>query len=369
MKKLVIFHPALMPYRVDFFRALRAHFDLSLYFTTSKNTNQELNQRILIDRLGFCPHYCLRGFKIGKRIVRVGIGKIIAREKPELVFAPEFTFITLTVLLARFLRRKRYKAYVVSDDNYSIASGNRTGIRRFIRWLVLKRIDGLILTNEEVKQWYQVRYPKLQYLVFPILQEDLLFRTRLEKSLPISSCFTEKFKLLGKKVFLYVGRFAEVKNIPFLLDAFAAYCATQADAILVMIGEGEQKNELMHLVMQKGLTSHICFAGHYEDNELLAWYNIGQVLILPSRYEPFGCVVNEALLAGVYVLASNEVGAKCLLSEEAGTIFSLQSIDELTCALKHFGNRLQPVALPLSLKRNLMKVSFLEEFEHLKVLA
>lgn len=369
MKKLLVFHPALMPYRVDFFRYLQAHFQLSLYFTTAKNTNQELDQAVLIGRLGFRPHYWLTGFKMGRRIIRLGMGKIIAEERPDLVFAPEFTFITLSILLARIFSPKKYKVYVLCDDSYPIASGGRKGIRRLIRDVVLKQIDGLVLTSERVKNWYAARYPDLEYVVFPILQEETLFRKRLENSLPLSRRLVDTFGLRDKKVFMYVGRFAPVKNLPFLLQAFARYSPTHPEAILVMVGEGEQKSILEQLAFRLGISSRVCFAGHYEDDALLAWYNIGQVLVLPSVYEPFGCVVNEALLGGLYVLASTEVGANGLLSEASGRVFSLSSTADLEACLAEYGDRIEPVTMPLRLKRNLLSLSFREEFEKIKALA
>lgn len=368
MKKLVIFHPALMPYRVDFFRHLRAHFQLSLYFTTAKNTNQELNQSVLIERLGFRPNYWLTGFKVGKRIVRMGMGKIIDKEKPDLVFAPEFTFITLSVLFARILARKKYKVYVLCDDSYPIALVGRKGIRRLIRKFVLKQIDGLVLTSQQVKEWYHTHYPHLHYLVFPILQEDTLFRQRLESSLPLSKRFAEIFQLTNKKIFMYVGRFTPVKNLPFLLQAFAKYCPEDPDAILVMVGDGEQKKALEQLAIELGIGSHLRFVGHYEDNALLAWYNIGQVLILPSVYEPFGCVVNEALLGGLYVLASTEVGANGLITHSSGRIFSLVSTVDLEACMKDYGDRVQPLSIPMSVKPNLMSITFQSEFQKFKAL-
>lgn len=369
MKKLLVFHPALMPYRVDFFRHLQAHFQLSLYFTSAKNTNQELNQAVLVKRLGFSPNYWLTGFKVGKRIVRLGMGKIIAGERPDLVFAPEFTFITLSVLWTRLWSAKKYKVYVLCDDSYPIASDGRKGIRRLIRAWVLKHIDGLVLTGERVKEWYAAHYPDLQCIVFPILQEETLFRRRLENVLPLSGFLADKFGLTNKKIFMYVGRFVAVKNLPFLLQAFARYCLVHPETVLVMVGEGEQKSVLEQLASRLGIRSQVCFVGHYEDDELLAWYNIGQVLVLPSVYEPFGCVVNEALLGGLYVLASTEVGSNGLLSETSGRVFSLSSTDSLEACLVTYGDRIEPLAVPVRLKRNLMPVTFLAEFGKIETLA
>ncbi len=59
------------------------------------------------------------------------------------------------------------------------------------------------------------------------------------------------------------------------------------------------------------------------------------LLILPSRHDGWGVVVNEALLQGVPVIASDRVGAKCLIeSSGAGLIFKSENTEELTLKLK-----------------------------------
>lgn len=63
------------------------------------------------------------------------------------------------------------------------------------------------------------------------------------------------------------------------------------------------------------------FVGKKQGDDLLAYYNLGQIFVLPSFYERFGAVVNEALLAGCYTLCSNVAGASCLVKFPNGDIF------------------------------------------------
>ena len=63
--------------------------------------------------------------------------------------------------------------------------------------------------------------------------------------------------------------------------------------------------------------------------------SLGDVFVLPSKYEPFGAVVNEALLAGCYVLCSLAAGASCLIEDGVnGNVFSPDSLQELVSLLK-----------------------------------
>ena len=61
-------------------------------------------------------------------------------------------------------------------------------------------------------------------------------------------------------------------------------------------------------------------------------------LVLPSRHDGWGVVVNEALLQGVPVIVSDHVGAKCLveLSSRAGLVFRCDEVDDLISKIRRF---------------------------------
>lgn len=100
------------------------------------------------------------------------------------------------------------------------------------------------------------------------------------------------------------------------------------------------------------------FVGKKQGDDLYSYYNIGQIFVLPSYYERFGAVVNEALLAGCYTLCSSAAGASCLVSSlENGAIFDPHSkdglVEQLTVALD-----MTPVLSELRLKENKMLNSY-----------
>ena len=66
------------------------------------------------------------------------------------------------------------------------------------------------------------------------------------------------------------------------------------------------------------------------------------------------------------MLTSTEVGASALLSETSGSIFSLQSKEELFKVIETYGEQIQPIKMPLHLKPNLMTISFDFAFESIK---
>ena len=61
-------------------------------------------------------------------------------------------------------------------------------------------------------------------------------------------------------------------------------------------------------------------------------------LVLPSRHDGWGVVVNEALLQGVPVIVSDHVGAKCLVESPggAGLVFCCDDVNDLMLKIRRF---------------------------------
>lgn len=128
--------------------------------------------------------------------------------------------------------------------------------------------------------------------------------------------------------FLYVGRIVDVKNIPIMLQAFAKDFSLRNDVELRIVGKGDM---LPKLSAEYASCQNIVFAGAKYGDELLKEYRNASALILPSSYEPWGLVVNEAMAAGLPVIVSDQVGAAHDLVEDrdTGFIFPYQDADKL----------------------------------------
>jgi glycosyltransferase involved in cell wall biosynthesis len=113
---------------------------------------------------------------------------------------------------------------------------------------------------------------------------------------------------LPDSYFLYVGRLAREKNLEALIRSFAAARARGSQSSLVLVGDGPLRRRLEDQVRQAGLEPWVRFAGLKSTTELLPYYAFARSFVLPSRREPWGLVVNEALAAGLPVIVSNRCG-------------------------------------------------------------
>jgi glycosyltransferase involved in cell wall biosynthesis len=118
--------------------------------------------------------------------------------------------------------------------------------------------------------------------------------------------------------FLYVGRIEPHKNLRYLLETFKeVFYDTQAS--LKIVGGGSE----LSILEKEFSDSSITFTGKLFENDLKQAYESASVFVLPSLFEPWGLVVNEAMAQGLPVISSKFVGANADLLEgkETGLIF------------------------------------------------
>ena len=109
---------------------------------------------------------------------------------------------------------------------------------------------------------------------------------------------------------LCVGRLCEHKGQGWLLESYRqARAGFHRPARLILVGRDEGgESALREEVRQSGLEEEVLFTGELEDSELVDWYRRADLFVLFSRYEAFGLVYFEAMIAGVPVL-THDVGA------------------------------------------------------------
>ena len=108
-------------------------------------------------------------------------------------------------------------------------------------------------------------------------------------------------------VVLFCAKLQPWKRPGDLLRAFAE--ASLADALLVIAGEGPLRPELESQAAALGIAPRVRFLGFVNQSQLPAVYTSADLMVLPSEYEPFAVVVNEAMCCGCPVAASDHVGA------------------------------------------------------------
>jgi glycosyltransferase involved in cell wall biosynthesis len=108
-------------------------------------------------------------------------------------------------------------------------------------------------------------------------------------------------------IILFCAKLQPWKRPMDLLQAFAE--ADLAASVLVFAGEGQQRAELEAQAVKLGLQARVKLLGFVNQSQLPALYSAADVMVLPSSYEPFAVVVNEAMCCRCPVIVSDQVGA------------------------------------------------------------
>lgn len=136
--------------------------------------------------------------------------------------------------------------------------------------------------------------------------------------------------------FVYVGRMIPRKGVDLLLRAFNDICVTH-EATLTLVGDGASRDEWMQLQTPQARQRTI-WHGRMSNHEVFQQFSDADVFVLPSRYEPWGLVVNEAMAAGLPVIADRRCGAAVDLVEtgKTGVLLEELSVDSLRAAMFRF---------------------------------
>ena len=115
----------------------------------------------------------------------------------------------------------------------------------------------------------------------------------------------KEFELDGKMVIGHIGRFVPQKNPLFLLDIVAEVFKREKNAVLLLIGDGNLKEEMLKKIDALGISKQVKYLGRRED--IQQFYNAMDSFLLPSLYEGLPVVGLEAQSCGLPMFFSTEV--------------------------------------------------------------
>ena len=139
----------------------------------------------------------------------------------------------------------------------------------------------------------------------------------------------KKRKNLGlenKFVIGHVGRFCYPKNHKFLVDVFNEIAKTDENAILLLIGVGENYDKIKNYVSELKLNNKVIFLGNRADtNEL---YQVMDVFVLPSLFEGIPLVGVEAQFADLPCIFSDTVSTEVQFNDNVQYVNLKESLEK-----------------------------------------
>lgn len=131
----------------------------------------------------------------------------------------------------------------------------------------------------------------------------------------------EEFELEDNMVIGHIGRLTAQKNTLFILDIFAEILKIEEKAKLLIIGDGDLREDMLKKIDDLGIKESVLYLGRRED--IKQFYNAMDGFLLPSLYEGLPVVGVEAECSGLPMFFSTEIPEESSPCSDIGTFIGL----------------------------------------------
>lgn len=219
----------------------------------------------------------------------VKLGRIISDFSPDIMH----TRLSSAARIGGFWARKTGVPVIQTVDKYPKAHYH-------------KNADHLITCSESVKRhMIKLGYPEtmISTVFNPVDPKKYVFDKEKAENTRRRLGFMPE-----EKIILGAGRFVDWKGFDILVEAFNSFLnECNVNARLLLLGDGEEKENICKLVKTLGIEERVIMPGFIEDIRPYMWAS--DIFVLPSKKpEPFGVVLIEAMASGLASIATEAGG-------------------------------------------------------------
>ncbi len=220
-------------------------------------------------------------------------------------------------------------------------SPRKLALKRAFFSLLAKTISATLpIGTENSHYWTHYLGDRVPQFLMPYAVDNAYFARLAAAAAPHQAELRASLGIApGRPVILFASKLQERKHCMHLVEAFAqllhSHSAPATRPCLVIVGDGEERPRLEAWCRETGLSESVVFAGFQNQSALPAFLELADVFVLPSRHEPWGLIVNEAMAAGCPCIVSTDVGSHADLITDGieGFVYPTGNIPALTAAL------------------------------------
>ena len=315
--------------------------NLTLIFSAKRTPNdvkrliaQALGNRAIplegerISRLGANDQeFANVGFRIP---FQPGLLRAVLDAKPEVIIAEGFFQWTPAAL---WLRIREGVRLVIAYERTMHTERHAGKARTLYRKLVTKFTDAMCCNGSLAKEYCTnvLGFPT-ERIVTGAMAADTDAISRASARIRGENLVTiEKALNLIRPVFLYVGRLIRLKGLRELLLAWKQYKVMSGVGSLLLVGDGPERVELESIIRDQGIVN-VTFAGRIEQKDIVPYYALGDVLVMPTLEDNWSLVVPEAMACSKPILCSRYNGCWPELVREEVNGYVFDPLDAGTLA-------------------------------------
>lgn len=239
-----------------------------------------------------------------------GLSKLIREGKYDAVLC-YVGYVRASFWIAYFAAKFSSAAFLFGTDTNTLASRDgrkwKSAMKKILWPLLFRLADQVIVPSSDARDLIASLGLPAERITLTPYSVDNDWWMRQSAAVNRSEIRASWGASASDAVILFCAKLQPWKRPGDLLRAFAE--ARLAHALLVIAGEGALRAELESQAAALCIGSRVRFLGFVNQSQLPGVYTSADLMILPSEYEPFAVVVNEAMCCGCPVAASDQVGA------------------------------------------------------------
>lgn len=166
---------------------------------------------------------------------------------------------------------------------------------------------------EQINQLFYIPFTRINIIPNGVNSENYSMATP-------SPTFKQQYAHPQEKLVLYVGRLVYEKGVSVLIEAVNRV-QQRVNAKFVIVGDGYMRDRLVDQARRLKVIDKIYFTGFLDEDSVKKLYQVADVFVIPSLYEPFGIVALEGMASGVPVVASDVGGlAEIITHDQTGVL-------------------------------------------------
>jgi 1,2-diacylglycerol 3-alpha-glucosyltransferase len=238
-----------------------------------------------------------------------------------------------SIVALKMARKHGIPSVVMSESQADDAS--RSYIREVIKGRIVSQFDAALVGGPSHAAYVNrlgIPSERIHFGYNAVDNEYFASGSDLARSNPET---TRRQHLLPDRYVLASARFIKKKNIPNLVYAYAQ-ARKQVDIApdLVILGDGPEIDAIKFAITQGNVKKNVHLCGFQTYESLPEIYGLAEGFVHVSTVEQWGLVINEAMAAGIPVIASNCCGAaRTVITDGVSGILTEPVIPSITGAL------------------------------------